>query len=190
MIPPEFAIVALVLGAVLFVAAILGGILLPNGVRTAFGRVARTAITVGGIALMVWAWMSHLPARTQPAAGPAPLATLSARDLVGTASAALEACPLPTAPVVPDGATLPLAQMQAARAAFQAYDTATRTYTQCVDSTVARIAKQFAGVASDSELQALNLFGTAAHNVAIEKEQKNVEQFNGQLRAYNASHGK
>jgi hypothetical protein len=189
-IPPEFAIATLVLGAVLFLAAILGGILLPNVVRTAFGRVVRTAIAVGGVALMVWAWVSHLSPRTQPAAVPAPVATLSARDLVGTASAALEACPIPTAPAVPDGATLSLAQMQAARAAFEAYDTATRTYTQCVDSTLARIAKQFAGVASESELQALNLFGAAAHNVAIDKERKNVDQFNSQLRTYNASHSK
>ncbi len=190
MIPPEFTIAALVLGAVLLLAALLGGILLPNVIRTALGRVARTAIAVGGVALMVWALVSYLPVRTQPAAGPAPLATLSARDLVGTASAALEACPIPTAPALPDGATPSRAQMEAARAAFEAYDAATRTYTQCVDSTVARIAKQFTGVASESDLQALNLFGAEAHNVAIDKEKENVDRFNTQLRAYNSAHGK
>ena len=139
---------------------------------------------------MVWALASHLPPRTQPAAGRASLATLSARDLVGTASAALQSCPTPTAPAVPAGATQSRAQMEAARAAFEAYDAATRTYTQCVDSTLARIARQFAGVASESDLQALNRFGTEAHNLAIDKEKENVDQFNSQLRAYNASHGK
>jgi hypothetical protein len=189
-IPPEFTMAALVLGAVLLLAAILGGILLPNVIRTALGRVARTAIAVVGVALMVWALVSHLPAGTQPAAGPAPLATLSARDLVRTASAALEACPIPTAPAVPDGATVSRDQMEAARAAFAAYDAATRTYTQCVDSAVARVAKQFADVASESDVQALNLFGAEAHNVAIDKEKENVDQFNSQLRAYNALRGK
>ena len=190
MIPPDFTMAVLVLGAVLLLAAVLAGILLPNMIRTTLGRVARTAIAVGGVALMAWALASHLPPRTQPAAGPAPLATSSARDLVGTASAALEACPLPTAPAVPDGATVSRDQMEAAHAAFAAYDAATRTYTECVDSTVARIAKQFAGVAAESDLQALNRFGTEAHNVAIDKEKENVDQFNSQLRAYNASHSK
>jgi hypothetical protein len=80
--------------------------------------------------------------------------------------------------------------MEAARAAFEAYDAATRTYTECVDSTVARIARQFAGVASEADFEALNRFGTAAHNLAIDQEKENVDQFNSQLRAYNASHSK
>jgi len=180
----------LVVGAVLLFAAALGGILLPNMIRTALGRVARTSIAVGGVGLMVWALVSHLPPRTQPAAGRTSLATLSARDLVGTASAALQSCPTPTAPAVPDGTAQSRAHMEVARAAFEAYDAATHTYTQCVDSTVARIAKQFAGVASESDLQALNRFGTEAHNLAIDQEKENVDQFNSQLRAYNASHGK
>ena len=190
MIPPDFTMAVLAVGAVLLLAAALGGILLPNMIRTALGRVARTAIAVGGVGLMVWALASHLPPRTQPAAERTSLATLSARDLVGTASAALQSCPTPTAPAVPDGTTQSRAQMEAARAAFEAYDAATHTYTQCVDSTVARIAKQFAGVASESDLQALNRFGTEAHNLAIDQEKENVDQFNSQLRAYNASHGK
>src|ERR1700746_134829 len=136
----------LVLGAVLLLAAVLGGILLPNMMGTALGRAARTAIAVGGVGLMVWALASHFPPRTQPTAGRAALATLSARDLVGTASAALQSCPTPTAPALPAGTTQSRAQMEVAHAAFEAYDAATRTYTQCIDSTVARIARQFAGV--------------------------------------------
>ena len=78
--------------------------------------------------------------------------------------------------------------MQAADAAFRAYDAATNSYTKCVDATVGRVAQQFAGVAQAPDLAALNVFGTRAHNVAIDEEQTAVDQFNGQLRIYKAKH--
>jgi len=190
MIPVNFRIAALVLGAALFLAAVLSGILRANAIRTAFGRFARTAIAVGGVVLIAWALASYLPPGTQRTAPPAAPATLSAHDLVGTASTALEACSAPSVPAVPNGATASLADIEAARTAFAAYDAATRTYMQCVDSTVARIAQQSAAVASESDLQALNTFGARAHNVALDKEKANVDQFNDQLRDYKARHGK
>jgi hypothetical protein len=168
--------------------------ILRAAVRTRPGAVARAAVAVGGIALMLWAMVSYLSARTQPVAASAvaraPPVTVSARDLVGTAATALEACPVPSAPPVPDSAHASLNEMKTAHAAFEAYDAATNAYTQCVDTTIARTTKQFAAVASESDLQALSLFGARAHNAAIDQEKTVVDQFNVQLRAYMAKHPK
>lgn len=191
MIPPDLRIAVLILGAALCLAAILSGMILRAAVRTRPGAVARVAVAGGGIALMLWALVSYLAAHTQAAASTvarAPPVTVSARDLVGTAATALEACPVPTAPPVPDSAHVSLNDMKAARAAFEAYDAATNAYTQCVDTTIARTTKQFAGVASESDLQALSLFGARAHNAAIDQEKAVVDQFNVQVRAYTAKH--
>ena len=194
MIPRDLQIATLVIGAVLFLAAALYGVFLKGAVGTAHGRLLRAAIAVGGIALMAGALASYLLARRPPAgappAVPAASVALSARDLVRTAGAALEACLLPTAPAVPDSARASRAQMEEARRAFAAYDAATNAYTQCVDTTTARTAQQFAGVASDSDLQALNNFGGNAHDAAIDQEKAVVDQFNAEVRAYNAKHPK
>lgn len=194
MISPDFRIAALALGAALCLAAILSGMILRNAVRTALGVLARAAIVVGGIALMVWALASYVSSRMQPAGAAAivrtPPVTVSARDLVGIAAAALEACPLPTAPPIPNSERASLDEMEAARSAFEAYDAATNAYTQCVDTTIARMATQFGGVASESDLQALNIFGARAHNAAIDQEKTIVDQFNIQIRTYAAKHPK
>ena len=193
-ISPDLRIAALALGAALCVTAILSGVVLRSAVRTAIGAFARAAIVVGGIALMIWALAIYVPSHMPPAGATtivqAPPVTISARDLVGTAAAALEACPLTTAPPIPNSERASLDEMEAARSAFQAYDAATNAYTQCVDATIARMAKQFAGVASESDLQALNTFGARAHNAAIEQEKASVDQFNIQIRAYRAKHPK
>jgi hypothetical protein len=109
---------------------------------------------------------------------------------LGTASSALQACPVSTAPAVPDGATASAEQMAAAHSAFQAYDAATNSYAKCVDSAIARITKQFAGVASGSDLQSLNTLGVRAHNTAIEQEQALADKFNEQIRLYKVRHPK
>jgi hypothetical protein len=193
-IPPDLRIAVLILGAALCFAAILSGMILRAAVRTGRWAVTRAAVAVGGIALMLWALVSFLPAHTQPAAAGtvarAPPVTVSARDLVGTAATALEACPVATAPPVPDSKRASLNEMKAAHAAFEAYDAATNAYTQCVDATIARTTKQYAGVASEPDLQALSLFGARAHNAAIDQEKTVVDQFNVQLRAYTAKHPK
>lgn len=192
MIPPDLRIAVLILGVALCLAAILSGLILRAAVRTRPGAVARVAVAVGGIALMLWVLVSYLSAHTQPAAAStvARAPSVTARDLVGTAATALEACPVPTAPAVPDSAHASLNEMKAARTAFEAYDAATNAYTQCVDTTIDRTSKQFAGAASESDLQALSLFGARAHNAAIDQEKAVVDQFNVQVRAYTAKHPK
>jgi hypothetical protein len=187
-IPPDFRVAALVLGALLFLAAVLSGVLRTKAIRTTFERFARTASAVGGVVLMVWALGSYLSMATQRAA-PA-RASLSAHDLVRAASTALEACSVPDVPAVPNGSTASLEEMEATQTAFKAYDAATRAYTQCIDSAVERIARESAALASAEDLQALNTFGARAHNVALDKEQANVDQFNEQLRDYKTRHGK
>ena len=189
MIPPDYRVAALVLGALLLLAAVLSGILSANAIRTTLERFARTASAVGGVALMAWALASYLslPARHAP---PAPRASsLSAHDLVRAASTALEACSAPDVPAVPDGSTASLEEMEATTTAFKAYDAATRAYTECVDAAVGRIARQSAARASAEDIEALNTFGVRAHNIALDKEQANVDRFNEQLRVYKTRHG-
>jgi hypothetical protein len=187
---PEIALMWL--GAVLIVAAIASGWLPGSAAGTTVGRVCRALAGVAGAALIAWALISHAAPgglfRGTPAAaahrGP------SAAELVRSASTALQACPAATAPTVPDGATASLQEMAAADAAFRAYDAATNSYTKCVDAAVGRVAKQFTGVAEAPNLEALTLFGTRAHNVAVDREEAIVGQFNGQLRIYKAKHPK
>jgi hypothetical protein len=189
---PHPEIASMLVGAVLIVAAIATGWLPGSAAGTTLGRVSRALGGVAGAALIAWALVSHagpggLLGGTPAAAAPEHHGP-SAAELVRTASAALQGCPSATAPAVPDGATASLHDMEAADAAFRAYDAATNSYTKCVDATVDRVAKQFAGVAQAPDLDALTVFGTRAHNVAIDQEQAAVDQFNGQLQIYKAKH--
>ena len=160
--------------------------------RSSALKYALAAVAVGAIALIVWSLKSRLTLSPQapraPAAPSAPSPALSARDLVAAAGAALESCPYPSAPSLPDSTRASLDEMKAARAAFAEYDAATTAYTQCVDSAIARTAKQYAGVASASDVQALNDFGAKAHNAAIDQEKAIVDQFNVHLRDYKQKH--
>jgi len=184
----------LVGGAVLVLAALLSGGLFASAIRTAVGKFARVAIAVAGAVSIVWGLGSYLGSHprsaTEPAAARTPAVTAPPVNLFGTASSALQACPISTAPPVPDGATASAQQMAAARTAFQAYDAATNSYAKCVDTTVERLAKQFAAVASAADLQSLNTLGVAAHNTAIEQEQVLADKFNEQIRLYKARHPK
>ena len=190
--PSDLRIGVLLAGAIFLLAAVLSGRISGNAIRTAVGKSARAAVGVAGAVLIVWVLASYLGSRTQPATEPAvasaPPVTSSAVNLVGTASTALQACRISTAPSVPDGATASAEQMAAARTAFQAYDAATNSYAKCVDSAVERIAKQSEGVASESDRQSLNTFGVEAHNTAIEQEQAIADKFNEQVRIYKAKH--
>jgi hypothetical protein len=180
----------MLVGAVLIVAAVASGWLPGSAAGTTAGRVSRALAGIAGAALIAWGLVSHVGPggliRGTPNAavhrGP------SAAELVRNASVALQACPVATAPVVPDGATASLQEMEAGVAAFRAYDAATNSYTKCVDAAVARVQKEFAGVAQAPDLQALALFGTRAHNAAIDQEEAAVDRFNGQLRVYKAKH--
>jgi hypothetical protein len=184
-------IVLMLVGGALIVAAIASGWLPGNAVGSTVGRVCRALAGVAGAALIAWALVSHVgPGGLIHGTSAAPAAHRgpSAAELVRSASAALQACPVATAPTVPDGATASLEEMEAADAAFRAYDAATNSYARCVDAAVGRVAKQFAGVAEAPDLDALSLFGTRAHNVAIDQEQAVVDQFNGQVRIYKTKH--
>lgn len=191
-IPPEWRIAALALGAGLCLAAILLGVVWRSAVRTALGKFMRAAAVTAGVLLIIWALASYLPSRSGApavtASAHASPAAVSARDLVGTAATALEACTLPSPPPLPNGEQASRDEMATARAAFQAYDAATNTYTGCVDATIARTAQQFAGIASSSDIDTLNTFGARAHNAAIDQEKASVDQFNAQIRTYRAKH--
>jgi hypothetical protein len=169
----------------------------------------RIVLAVAGIGLLAWGAAHYLPALVAPPAaapaapaaapappatvpprGPASQASVSSANLIGAASDELAACPVSTAPAVPDGATASLAQMTAARAAFEAYDAATNAYVKCVDSTVARISARSRNAAPTSELQSLDTFGRTAHNTAIDQEQAVADQFNREVRAYKAKHSR
>jgi hypothetical protein len=185
-------IALIVLGAVLILAAIASGWLPGRAAGTTVGRVCRALAGVAGAALIAWALLSHLAPggwlRGTPAGDATPHRGPTAADLVRSASTALQACPAATAPAVPDGATASLQDMEAADTAFHAYDAATNSYTKCVDAAVERVGKQFTNVVDGADLEALTVFGTRAHNVAIDQEQTAVDQFNRQLQIYKAKH--
>jgi hypothetical protein len=182
-------IVLMVLGAALILAAIGSGWLPGTAAATTAGRVCRAFAGVAGAALIAWALLSHVAPgglfRGTPAGADTPRGP-SAADLVRSASTELQSCPEATAPALPDGATASLQDMEAAVAAYRAYDAATNSYTKCVDAAIEHVGKQFASVAAAQDLEALTLFGTRAHNVAIDREQAAVDQFNGQLKIYKA----
>jgi hypothetical protein len=185
----EFRIAALALGAVLLLAAVLA----PRLGKTAPGARTTTWSVVAGIvgaALLGWGLISSLGSRSSSPPPPAAVSTPTPTpvDLVNAASTALQACPRATAPTVPNGSTALREEMAAATAAFKSFDTATNSYVQCVDATVARIANEYAAVASKDDLQALKELGTAAHNTAIDQETAVADQLNAQIRAYKVQH--
>ncbi len=181
---------ALAAGAVLLLAAVFAVRLAGAALRTRGGTVVRALVGLGGAALIGWA-LSSFPGARSPAPSPPAASSTPPHapvDLVDAASVALEACARPTAPALPNGAMASLQEMTAARAAFQAYDTATNAYVHCVDATTERIARQYAAVASQDELRSLKEFGLGAHDTAIDQEQAVADQFNAQVRLYKSKH--
>ena len=180
---------ALALGALLVLAAVFLPYL-AGAVRNRSGSWARVVAGIVGAALLGWGLMSSRGSRSPSQPGPAVTSNTapSPVDLVDVASVALQDCPRATAPAVPNGAAASREQMAAARSAFQAYDTANNSYVRCVDATVERIARQYAGVASQEELRSLKAVGLGAHNTAIDQEQAIADQFNAQIRAYKSKH--
>jgi hypothetical protein len=178
-------------GVILVVTAALGGRVLAGAGGRPLLRTLRAGLAVGGIVLMAWTALPYLARQAAPRTTPAPTmaasADVSPADLMAQASSQLAACPIATAPTVPDGATATLEQMRAARAAFQSYDAATNTYVRCVDSTVDRLNRQFKGVESDAQKR-LQTLGTSAHNTAIDQEQALADRFNTQIRTFKGRH--
>jgi hypothetical protein len=191
---PDFRIALLVLGAVLLVAAVFAGQIFRRALGPRALTTARAALGVAGAAVIGWTiWTSPWATHPKPVAvGASALASSDERriDLIGPASSALADCPVATAPPLPDAATATLKQMTEARAAFKAFDAATNNYTQCVDEMVVRVAEHAPPTTSKADLQALSTFATSAHNTAVDQEQAFADQFNAQVRAYNAKHPK
>jgi hypothetical protein len=179
-------------GAILVFVALLSGRLAADPAAVRVRRALQSGVAVGGVVLMAWAALPyhgrHASHRVAASTTAAPAAGSSQIDAVALASSQLAACPLATAPKVPDGATASLEQMNAARTAFQSYDAATNTYVKCVDSAVERLAGELRGGASPAELQRLEAFGSSAHNTAIDQEQAIADRLNGQIRAFKARH--
>ncbi len=188
---PDFKIALLVLGVLLLLAAVFGGRMFRGARGPRAVAAARAMLGVAGAALLAWVLIPRLatPPQPVPIAVPAtPSADERRIDLIGPASSVLAACPVATAPTVPDGSTATRKQMTEARAAFAAFDAATNNYTQCVDEMVERVAKQAPASTSKADLQALSTFAASAHNTAVDQEQAFADQFNAQVRAYNAKH--
>jgi hypothetical protein len=184
---------AVIVGALAVLVALLGGALLRAGAL-------RGVVGIAGVALLAWGALPYFARPSPPAPTPTPtsdLGHMSAQPattpptLPGApgraAAAAIEECNAPNPPAVPDAAKASHAEMIAAHTAFQAYDTATKNYTGCVDAAVDKITQQFAQAGAD-ELNTVKVLGLGAHNQAIDQEQALADQFNAQVRAFKAKH--
>jgi phytoene dehydrogenase-like protein len=193
--PAELSEFLLLVSAVLVLAAFFARRLLRRRGRAALGNIVSIVLAVGGVALAGWVgWLHYAPPLAAVPAPPsvvnaaAEAAPLAHAEPVPTAIAALQECTPGTPPAAaPDGSKASLEQMVAARTAFQQYDAATNTFTQCVDQTIERVIKQFPQ-ASAADLETLNKLRNGAHNTAIEQEQAFADQLNAQVRAFKAKH--
>jgi len=180
-------------GAILILIALIGGRSAADPAAARVRRALRWGLAVAGAALMAWVALPYLTRHGSPrvpaSTAQAPAASNPEVDSVALASAQLTACPLATAPHVPDGATASLEQMNTARSAFQSYDAATNAYLRCVDSAVEQLAREIKERASPAELQRLEAFGSSAHNTAVDQEQAVADRLNAQIRAFKARHG-
>jgi hypothetical protein len=192
--PNELRIALLAAGIITVVAALLLG-------RFRTPAVVRVVVALAGVGLLLWAatpWLIRPepppvppPAPPAPAAPPVAPTTTAAPapvDLAQSINAAIHACPPTSEPPMPDGARASREQMVEATSAFKAYDTATVTYTHCVDAAVDRLAGQYAGVASAADIQNLKAFGISAHNTAVDQEQALADRLNEQVRIYKGKH--
>ena len=179
---------ALILGALALLVALLGGALL----RAA---ALRGVVGVAGLALLASGALPYL-SRPQPQLSAPPpaggrVAPTAPSALPGAparaAAAAIEDCNAPSPPAVPDGLKVSKAEMVAAHTAFQSYDSATKTYTVCVDAAVEKIAQQFPQASAD-ELHTVKVLGFGAHNTVIDQEQALADQFNAQIKVFKAKH--
>jgi hypothetical protein len=188
-IPPDFRIALLVAGILLLLIALFGGRLLGSGMAARLRMALRLGIALLGLALIGWVLAGYLGARVASST-PAVTAKKLPVDLVRLASAQIAACALPNPPAVPDASSASLQDISAARQAFEAYDAATAGYAKCVDAAIDRVARQQGAAASPQDVAGLRVFGTTAHNTAIDQEQAIANQLNAQLRAYKAQHPK
>jgi hypothetical protein len=194
--PPELSVFLLLVSAVLVLAAFFGRRIMRRRERPALGNVVSFVLAAAGVALAGWVGWLHfapplaaaLPPPPTPVDSASETAPLVQADPVPTAIASLQDCAAATPPsAVPDGSKASKEQMLAARTAFQQYDAATNTFTQCVDQTTERVTKQFPQ-ASAADLETLKKLRDGAHNTAIDQEQAFADQLNAQVRAFKAKH--
>jgi hypothetical protein len=194
--PSTLRIAAITAGILLLVLAAVADALklLGRQTRPQTRGLIRALLALAGAGLIGWALLGLSPAAapqtmsapvSAPAAQPVPPA-----DIVQQATLLIGSCPLPAAPTIPEGSSASMQQMQEAAGAFKAYDAGTLTYTHCVDASVDRVRQQYAGTASDADLQRLRVFGDSAHNTAIDQEQALADKFNAQVRLYRSRHPK
>jgi len=178
--------VILIIGCLLLLVALLGAAVGGERLRTANATRVRILVALIGVVLVAAPFVyraSHLPGEPAQSVATPPSPPAKPDNPLLVATAAIEKCPLGSAPTIPDAATATREQMLAARAAFQTYDAATKAYAKCVDDAIEQVGKQFPDATT-----ALQEFATTAHNTAINQEQAVANDLNAQLRAYKAKH--
>jgi len=188
--PAGYSLVLLVIGCLLVLVALLGGAIGGNRMRSANATRVRILIALVGVVLAASPYLyraSHVSREPAAAAAAPPPAPPKPDNPMQVATAAIEKCSLGTAPAVPDARTATLEQMEAARTAFQAYDSTTKAYAQCVDDALDQVLKQFPDAAPEMQ-NSLKMLALMAHNTAIEQEQAVANQLNAQVRAFTSKH--
>jgi hypothetical protein len=111
-----------------------------------------------------------------------PVIALTAALSAGTAYAD---CPYPTAPAsLPDGRTATLDEMVAGQKAVKDYDTAIKSYVDCIDKELdASIAKQGDQLKPQQKAD-MQKVEAQKHNAAIDQLQSVADRFNEQVKIY------
>ncbi|MFI4914436.1 MAG: hypothetical protein ACHQAR_04520 [Steroidobacterales bacterium] len=76
--------------------------------------------------------------------------------------------------------------MLAAQKAVKTYDAANTAYLGCLDSAADRLIRQYRGVSSQSDLNAVSALDNQIHNAAVDRDQALANSFNQQLRIFKA----
>ena len=188
--PAGSALVFLVIGCLLILVALLGAAVGGDRLRTANATRVRVLIALVGVVLAASPYLyrlGHVAGDSAAVAAAPPPTPPQPHNPLEVATAAIEKCSLGSEPDIPDAATATLQQMEAARAAFQAYDAATNAHSKCVDDAIDQVLKQFPQASSEVQTS-VKVLGLEAHNTAISQEQRVADQLNTQVRAFRAKH--
>jgi|KBSSwiStaDraftv2_1062776.scaffolds.fasta_scaffold28696_8 hypothetical protein len=118
-----------------------------------------------------------------------PVVVFSVLGLLGIAGPALAegACTRPTAPATPDGATVTMEQLVAAKAEVGAFMTASDTYQTCVIDSLAAARKD--AKANKKKIDPAVVKEADANISANQSDKVKVgDAFNGAVKAYKAAH--
>jgi hypothetical protein len=158
----------LAVGAVLLLAALIGGLV-------KLGKMPRLLVGVLGIAALGYAaWSLYGP-------------QIMARRFEQTASDAFGACHTPVEPAKPpDGNTASLQDMVTAQKAAKAFDGQTNAYVACLDAAGEHLKRQYSATMPQGEIMKVDDQRVQLHNAAIDKDQAQANGFNVQLRLFKA----